>query len=780
MNSEKDQVQQQDRVQQLLERLGKAYLERQQYGEAFEKYAQLLDMMPENRIYLLNTAIASIGMGRASDSALQLYEKAVAKNQQSNALKVGLATLFMQNNVTTAFALQICEATVRMKPQPPGSHKIRLFLKGHYEETGDTAKLSRIEHEVVFSTSNAETIRSYLEGLWWEGKFAEASAAIKSAPSMNGADLDLSRELMLTDAYQHYFEQKKVSDPLLLKQYRETIDKMDFKASLIDFRNFLLLQHVLPKQASEEAPTKKEIDEYEFILGDVSLDEVLHAYGKETPAKSKPKKQGDFDFERDVLQQVENSFDGEPAESAFSYEYRSILFLQPFTKTGRSIPSKLTNLFGLQLSKKKNTIVRQFGNGFLCLGKDAVTHVETLINLLRHLDEYNAAIAEGERIFVNAAFSIVEAKASELNASLYGQELMSAAHLLRFADKTDKEKPNPGGIVLIRGSEQDLARLKAKNITLLFKGKFRLLPGLEAEYAEIIWRNPLSMLEKGQTYRINRFELKKCLVKHSSYATYIAQDRQLDRPVMVKIMLPEHAVAILQNSSKRDELFEKLRAIGRINNPSIANLYDMGEHNNMIYFVREHIEGKPLNEHPFEGDQRESEILSVLQTLLRALIGAQRQGIAHLNLKAGNIWMSEAQQIKITDFYFAGFSEDFARAKVLYPAQWRNIAPEVLAGENGDFRSDIYSLGILAYELITGQHPYKTTSSIHSPKDIRKVKILPLENHDTAHNPAWDPFVMKAIQTDPAARFQTLAEMELELRKIQMQLMQQTLNATSA
>ena len=100
MNSEKDQVQQQDRVQQLLERLGKAYLERQQYGEAFEKYAQLLDMMPENRIYLLNTAIASIGMGRASDSALQLYEKAVAKNQQSNALKVGLATLFMQNNVT--------------------------------------------------------------------------------------------------------------------------------------------------------------------------------------------------------------------------------------------------------------------------------------------------------------------------------------------------------------------------------------------------------------------------------------------------------------------------------------------------------------------------------------------------------------------------------------------------------------------------------------------------------------------------------------------------------
>jgi tetratricopeptide (TPR) repeat protein len=780
MSPNKDQVQQQDRIQQLLERLGKAYLERQDYAEAYDKFAQLLEIDPENQSYLLNTSIASIGIGRVSQSALELYEKAIDKNRASNALKIGLATLFMQNNVSSPFAAQVCEAAARITPPPPNSHKIRLFLKNLYEETGDTEKLNRIEHEVVFSTQNLETIRSYLEGLWWEGKFSEAETAIKNAPNLNGAAHELTAELLLTNAYRHYLKQSTVADPIVQEQIYSKLGNLNFLESLSALRNYLLLRAILPTASSDTSEAKKEIEEYEFILGDISLDEIFNTLDQKPENKEKKQILGEFNFSQEILQAAERPFGDNVKDCKFSYDLHSILFLQAKTQNEIALPSKLIDLISMQLCKQPDAIVRQFGAGYLSLAKNPLEQIETLIELLRHLDDYNLAMPAEERIIFVAAFSIFNKKQNALNEKTYLNELVKALHFMRFAEKSVQNNASAEGVVFLQADEKELQVLKKHHISILTKGKACLLPGYETSYAEIIWRNPLNMLEKGQSYKINRFELKNCLVKHNSYATYYALDKQLDRPVIVKIMLPAHAVAILENSAKRDELFEKLRAIGRINHPSIANLYDMGEHNNMIFFVREYIEGKPITEHDFNGEQRENEILSMLQTLLRALISAQRQGIAHLNLKSGNIWLSEAQQIKITDFHFTGFGEDFARQQVLYPAQWQNIAPELLAGEFGDFRSDIYSLGILAYELISGQHPYKTAGSINSPKDIHKVKVLPLEQHETPHHPAWDAFVMKAMQTDPDKRFQALAEMELELRKIHMQLMQQALNATSA
>jgi hypothetical protein len=536
----------------------------------------------------------------------------------------------------------------------------------------------------------------------------------------------------------------------------------------------------MPDTSTEEAASEREIEEYEFILGNMSLDELFKSFHIDSREEPKEQQRRRFDFSEEILNVLAHPEGASENGNTFSYGFRSILFLRVETRNQKPVPAKLNRLISVQLSKQKNTILRQIGSGYLYISDEPNHQIDTLINLLRHLDEYNAAIPVDESVFILGALSVIEKKQKKPREKEFLSELVKASHLFRLAEKLAEDNQGSAGTIIIQAGEKDLADLKKQGITLLAKGKARLLPGLDTPYSEIIWRNPLNLLSKGQTYKINRFELRSCLVKHNTYATYQAVDTQLDRPVIVKIMLPQNTVAILQNPARRDDLFEKLRAIGRINHPSIANLYDMGEHHNMIYFVREYIEGKPVAEHRFSGDQRETEILNVLHTLLRALITAQRQGVAHLNLKSGNIWLSEAQQIKITDFFFAGFNEDFAKSNVLFPAQWRNIAPEILSGDIGDFRSDIYSLGILAYELITGQHPYKTTGSINSPNDIRKVKVLPLAKHKTPHNPAWDAFVMKAIYPDPNKRFQTLNEMELELRKIQMQLMQQALIDTDS
>jgi serine/threonine-protein kinase len=243
-------------------------------------------------------------------------------------------------------------------------------------------------------------------------------------------------------------------------------------------------------------------------------------------------------------------------------------------------------------------------------------------------------------------------------------------------------------------------------------------------------------------------------------------------------MLPADATPFLQNDEKRDQIYSRIRAIARLSHPTLAFLYDMGEHEGMLFFGREYIEGQNLTELNFRDEQRDGEILAMLQKIVRALLYANSKGVTHLNLKPGNIWLSEAQDLKMTDFRIPGFVEDATTASVLFPAHWRYLAPEMLFGESGDTRSDIYSIGIIAYELIAGHHPYNTAGSIHSPKDVFKAHVAPLSEQERPHHRAWDDFVMKAIQRDADKRFPDLTEMDQELRSIQMEMLKKALNSS--
>lgn len=774
MSATSEHVEQQDRIQQLLQKLGRAYLERRQFAEAYEKLRQLLEFNPQNPEYLRDTAIALIGMGDISEQAQQVYQAAVAKNPASDAIKLGLATLFMQNSVTTSFALDICEKAAALNP--PNAQRIRLFLKRQYEEQGHAEKASLIEHDVVFSTGDTDIIHSYLETLWWEEKFAEAERALAQAASQSRDQQGFNLALALNRAYMDYATRQHITEPAMQNRVLELLDDLDIAGSLRALRYFLLLRSRLRQSPDEPEPVPAEIEEYEFILGQVPLEDILKSIEPDTPAT---RKNGllvqPFDLRAEIIDVLERCDDPEQEAAPFSRTGRGLFFIQLFMQEGGSIPEKLTNLVSKHLSQLHTAIVRQVGSGYVGMAEDPLEQSRAIVNLLSNLENYNAAVPAQERIHLIGSIYILPATRKPIDDDTYLDALVKAAHLQRLAENLDIEESG-AGIFVVHAPEAELDKLRDAGITMLPRGEAKLLPGHNATYAEIIWRNPLIHIQAGKTYRINRFELRSCLVKHKKYATYLAFDSQLDRPVIVKVLMPEDAVVFLQQNDRREELFTKLRAIGRLNHPNIANLYDMGEHNNMLYFVREYIEGKTIAE-AFEGEtNQESDTLGTVHTLIRALLYAQRQGVMHLNLKPANIWISEAQQLKIADFSFPGFHDHESGSGVLFPAQWRYSAPEVLSGDSRDHRSDIYSVGILAYELLARIHPYKTAGSIHAPRDIRKAQIKPLREHDIPHREAWSKFVMKCIASEPDARFKTLAEMDLELRKIQMELMQEALN----
>jgi len=736
-----------NRLQQLLYTLGRAYLQKEQYAEAFEKFKQLMAMDGDNSDILLDTAIAALGLNDASAATLELYEKAVARNPDSSALKFGLAALFVHQNINTPFAIELCQSVADLAPA--NEHQIRLFLKKHYEAAGLLDKAKAEEQKAIFNSRDAKAIRAFLEKLWWDEKFSEALTALQAAPKANGNLGYITRELAVTHAYEALAAGKRLENFDTIKTILAAAPNLVPAESIADLRDYLILRLSLLIGDLQSQPQKSNGEEIFAV----------------TP----------FNLQEELLAPLHKPAGWQSEQEPANGEWRGFLLAQVLKYDGNEVPERLRHLLHTHLAELPNTILRLSETNVISIASDPALQIRAMVDFMQSLEDYNAAVPEADRVMLIGGLQMtpqpcINADRETLTA------LVEAVHLLRLAEQY--VTPESGvGTLLLHSDDAEVGKQHGAGFTLMPIEDVQLLPGRKTNCAEVVWRNPLSQLKPGQVYTIGRFEVRKRFLKHNSYGTYLAHDLQLDRPMIMKVMLPAEAMPFLQNEDKRQQLYARIRAVGRLSHPHLAFVYDMGEHEGMMFFGREYIEGKNLNELNFRDEQRDGEILAMLQKIVRALIYANSKGVTHLNLKPGNVWLSEAQDLKITDFRIPGFIDDGTNSSVLFPAHWRYLAPEILSGGNGDARSDIYSLGIIAYELIAGKHPYNTTGSIHSPKDLYKARIAPLNEQERPHHRAWNDFIMKAIQREAERRFADLTEMDQELRAIQMEMLKKALNS---
>jgi len=739
------------RLQQLLYTLGRAYLQKEQYAEAFDKFKQLLALEADNAEILMDTAIAALGLNDISESTLALYEKAVAQNPDSTALKFGLASLFAHQNLMTPFAVELCQNVAELAPA--NEQQIRFFLKKYYEASGQIEKARAEEQKAIFNGNDALAIRIFLEKLWWDGKFAEAVTALQTAPKVNGNLTYITRGLAVTAAYQALAAGRALDRVDTIKTILAATPSLLPAESLMDLRDYLVLRLSLlnnskPKNFSKEKSPGKNGEEIFAAAAFDLREEILNPLNK--PAAWRAEQETTLD------------------------EWRGFLLAQVLKYDGTEAPERLRQLLDAHLAQLPNTVLRMSGPAFVSLASEPALQIRAIVDFMQNLEDYNAAVPEAERVLLIGGMQIARNSHNGGDRETLAA-LVEASHLLRLAEQY--VTPDSGVGTLLLRAEDELAKSPGAGYTLMPMGAIQLLPGQETTCSEVVWRNPLAQLKPGQVCEFGRFEIRQRLLKHNGYGAYLAHDPQLDRPLIIKVMLPADAAPFLQNSAQRDQLYARIRAIARLSHPHLAFLYDMGEHDGMIFFGREYVEGKNLTELHFRDEQRDGEILAMLQKMARALLYANSKGVAHLNLKPGNIWFSEAQELKITDFRMPGFVDDGANASVLFPAHWRYLAPEILFGENGDARSDIYSLGVMAYELIAGRHPYNTASGIQSPKDLSRTRIAPLAEQERPHHRAWDDFVMRAIQRDADKRFADLTAVDQELRAIQMEMLKKALNS---
>ncbi|MFQ5638121.1 MAG: serine/threonine protein kinase [bacterium] len=203
---------------------------------------------------------------------------------------------------------------------------------------------------------------------------------------------------------------------------------------------------------------------------------------------------------------------------------------------------------------------------------------------------------------------------------------------------------------------------------------------------------------------ISHFKIIRKLGEGGMGEIYLAEDIKLNRTAVIKCISPR----LITDEDSRRRFMREAQAAARLNHPNIVTVYELGEHADIVYIAMEYIDGETLRELITQQDLPILKAINFVIEICAGLSRAHKAGIVHRDLKPENIMIDRDGWVKILDFGLAKLRDRSTLTKAGFtmgtPAY---MSPEQVRGEALDERTDIFSTGVLLYELITGLHPFE-------------------------------------------------------------------------
>jgi serine/threonine-protein kinase len=264
----------------------------------------------------------------------------------------------------------------------------------------------------------------------------------------------------------------------------------------------------------------------------------------------------------------------------------------------------------------------------------------------------------------------------------------------------------------------------------------------------------------GQVFS-SRYEIEREVAQGGMAEVYLARDQLLSRPVALKALFPEYA----REPSFVERFRREAQAAANLNHPNIVAIYDWGQESGTYFIVMEYVEGRSLrdlirSEAPLEPNL----VAEIGGEIASALAFAHRSGVVHRDVKPGNVLLTRAGTVKVTDFGIAraGTSDGLTQTgSVMGTATY--FAPEQAQGLPVDGRSDVYSLGVVLYEMVTGVAPFTGDSPVAvAYKHVREDPVTPSHRNPDVP-PDLERIIMTALAKDPSHRYQTADDLRADL-----------------
>ena len=276
------------------------------------------------------------------------------------------------------------------------------------------------------------------------------------------------------------------------------------------------------------------------------------------------------------------------------------------------------------------------------------------------------------------------------------------------------------------------------------------------------------MLKTG-TRLADRYEIVKTLGGGGMAVVYQARDHVLDRWVAIKVMNE----SLRNNNEFIRRFIREAKAAGSLSHPNVVNIFDIGREGSTYYMVMEFVDGISLDAFmESKGMIEPSEAINIAMQVCDGLSHAHQHGIIHRDVKAQNIMRSVDGRYKVTDFgisFFSNMSTSLTQTgTVMGSAHY--FSPEQASGGKVTFASDLYSVGVLLFLLVTGRFPFDADNSVSiAVKHLQEPAPDPRK-----FNPkipvALSQLILKAMEKQPEKRFQTANEMKEALLAVQSQL----------
>ncbi|HEX4594070.1 MAG TPA: protein kinase [Bryobacteraceae bacterium] len=254
-------------------------------------------------------------------------------------------------------------------------------------------------------------------------------------------------------------------------------------------------------------------------------------------------------------------------------------------------------------------------------------------------------------------------------------------------------------------------------------------------------------------------------------AVYLADDERLGRRVALKVLPPEFA----HDPDRMHRFVQEAKLASALTHPNVATIFEIGQHGELWFLAMEYVEGRPLAERIREGPMKTADLVPIGMQVADALDDAHSKGIIHRDIKPANLMITPRGHVKVLDFGLAKLQGGPKRAEetqlltsagmVIGTVEY--MSPEQALGREVDARTDIFSLGVVLYEMTTGRLPFSGSTPSETMARILQAQPDAIARFNYEVPEDLDRSIRKCLEKDPGRRYQSARELLVDLKNLE-------------